>query len=561
MFGFKVRVWLATRGAVAASIIEVGVVLASSSGIGFGQGIAETDAQVRQANELAAKGGADNMSSAARLYEQAALAGNADAMNRIANCYVRGKGVAVDLEKAFRWYQKGSAAGNLKALNNLAYCYLNGMGTTKDARKAFECFERGAKAGVPDSFGNLGWCYEAGEGVARDPGKAATLYEKAAKAGVSDYLTRLGKLYEAGDGVEQDFPKALECYSKRAAEGDLDAMKRLGSLYETGKGVPRDSEKAVVWYVKGAGETPVLCKNLSASYVLAGSKVVGRHDPAMLAALSKFGEADARKLASMQLRLDRDHEEFIRKAGEVMNPDEVVGDMSRKILFGVLNGNPASQAMLEGFGTTAPDRIKSVIKASVDGLEGDKRIRAQLYRLMSSRPETPPIEAMNLPILFRAENKQDIEVAIVNKTGRTLRDCVVITEAKVDVARINAVSQEHEVAALPGYGLAILFAGDKESDKAAARNMIESSRALEKARWDYERADKGVVIFVPEWPADARLETTLSPIRAAIYSESAGVWIWSADGHFQAELSYERIANAVTRAFPQQPAPKTRPRR
>ena len=35
-----------------------------------------------------------------------------------------------------------------------------------------------------------------------------------------------------------------------------------------------------------------------------------------------------------------------------------------------------------------------------------------------------------------------------------------------------------------------------------------------------------------------------------MYAESAGLTVWSTDGHFQASLSHEKIANAVNKAFP-----------
>jgi TPR repeat protein len=554
--------------------------------------VANPRIMLEQADRLVAQGGAANSSSAFRLYEQAALAGNAEAMNKTGNCFFHGTGITVDLGKAFRWYERGASAGNTEALNNLAFCYMRGKGVTKDARKAFECFEKGANAGIATSMGNLGWCYDDGQGVARDYRKAAEWYEKAVKAGETRFMTKLGILYQYGNGVNQDFHKAAELYEKAAALGDGLAMTSLGWLYQHGSGVkqdfheaaklyekaamlghapamallgdcyaeggvlPQNGSKAVEWYGRGAkaGDTQtahklacLLYRNLSTGYILAGHPVRGNRDLTTLEELSKTGETDARRLATLRLNLDRQREEFDR------NPQEIQKDVVRGLLRG------------EGPVKQTQGRITDNAEMAVRALEKEKQIRAILNRFLASRPATPLIEEEGLSLGYHVRNKQamlstiaagdaDVTIEIANRTGRTLRDCVVVTEAKVDVARINQFELRKNEADKPAYLFMKLLGLDKDGQDAMKLLGVDqkSTEDLEKARWAYEKCDKGSVIYVPEWKPGVSLETALSPIRAAMYSESTELAVWTSDGHFHAFLSHKRIEDAVNRAFPRQ---------
>jgi len=62
-------------------VSQVGILLVLLSAVAHGQQGLEKDARVELADALIAKGGAENLLAGFRLYEQAALAGNADAMS------------------------------------------------------------------------------------------------------------------------------------------------------------------------------------------------------------------------------------------------------------------------------------------------------------------------------------------------------------------------------------------------------------------------------------------------------------------------------------------------
>jgi hypothetical protein len=291
---------------------------------------------------------------------------------------------------------------------------------------------------------------------------------------------------------------------------------------------------------------PLLYRNLSATYVLGDMTVRQMHDLATLEELSKTGEADARKLATLRLNLDRKREEFDRDVGKTLDPDQIQNDMFRDLV--------SRRLITDNKGTVQKmqQRIIANAKTAVNALKTEKQIRVILNRFLVSRPATPSIDEKGFALSYRVQNKLDVMIEIENRTSRTLHDCVVITEAKVDVAKINEFERRKKNADDPAYALMKLFEIDK--------SVQDSTALLEKARWDYERCDKGSVIYVREWKPDVRVKTALSPIRAAMYAESTQLTVWSPDGHLQVALSHEMIADAVNKAFAPQ-AKSGRPNR
>jgi hypothetical protein len=293
---------------------------------------------------------------------------------------------------------------------------------------------------------------------------------------------------------------------------------------------------------------PLLYTNLSMGYVLGGKTVRSKHDPAALEEFSKTGESDARKLATLRLNLDRKREEFNRNVANTLSKQQVENDFAETLRSG---------KMLE-FAQRGQKRITANAQTAVEALRTEKQIRTILNRFLASQPATPLIEEKDLTIRYHVRNKQpmlsdiaggdaDVTIEIENRTGRALRDCVVIAQAKVDVAKINQFELRKNNADEPAYDWMRVLGVDTEFQ--ASDSVQASTRELEKARWEYERQDKGLVIYVPEWKPGVSLETTLSPIRAAMYAESAEVMVWSADGHLHVFLSHQKIADAVNKAF------------
>ena len=61
-----------------------------------------------------------------------AESGNAEAQDKLARCYLDGKGVAKDEAKAALWFRKAADQGNADGQRGLGYCYDSGSGLEKD---------------------------------------------------------------------------------------------------------------------------------------------------------------------------------------------------------------------------------------------------------------------------------------------------------------------------------------------------------------------------------------------------------------------------------------------
>lgn len=159
-----------------------------------------------------------NFGSARRLYEGAAAAGYAPAMEFLGLLWASGHLGAQDYALARRWFEKAVALGNVAAM------------------------------------ADLGFIYETGKGIAPDYGKARQLYQKAAAAGDSTGMNNLGSLYEFGRDIPHDFGEARKWYEKSAALDNPLGMRNLGRLYAEGKGVTKDLDEARKWYARAAAK-------------------------------------------------------------------------------------------------------------------------------------------------------------------------------------------------------------------------------------------------------------------------------------------------------------------
>ena len=164
---------------------------------------------------------------ARRLYDQAAAAGYAMAMNNIGVIYEGGEGELVNHVEAARWYQKAVDAGEPIAMVNLAWLYEQGTGVKKDYATARRLYETGIKLGVSAAMNNLGLMYMKGEGMPRDYAEAQRLFEQGAALGNDACMNGLGVLYHDGDGVPRNLKVARQWYEKAAALGNPQAKQNL----------------------------------------------------------------------------------------------------------------------------------------------------------------------------------------------------------------------------------------------------------------------------------------------------------------------------------------------
>jgi len=102
-------------------------------------------------------GRAADPANAARLYQQAARAGDAAAQNNIGELYETGRGVAADLKQALDWYRKAAEAGFAPGQFNLGRLYAAGLAITKDYAEARKWLEQAERGGVVPAGKLLEW--------------------------------------------------------------------------------------------------------------------------------------------------------------------------------------------------------------------------------------------------------------------------------------------------------------------------------------------------------------------------------------------------------------------
>jgi tetratricopeptide (TPR) repeat protein len=161
-------------------------------------------------------------------------------------------GARKDYAEARRLYDKAAAAGYAMAINNIGGTYEGGDGVARSYAEAMRWYAKAVAAGEPIAMVNLGWLYEHGQGVAQDLAEARRLYETAAKAGVPAGMNNLGLLYLRGQGVPRDYGQARRLFEQGIALGDAANMNELGIMYVEGDGVPKNLKIARQWYEKAA---------------------------------------------------------------------------------------------------------------------------------------------------------------------------------------------------------------------------------------------------------------------------------------------------------------------
>jgi uncharacterized caspase-like protein len=164
------------------------------------------------------------------LYDRAAAAGYAMAMNNIGALYEGGEGVPVNYAEAVTWYGKAVAAGEPIAMVDLGWLYEHGHGVKPDLAEARRLYETAANAGVPDAMNNLGLLYLYGRGVARDTARAGRLFAQGVALGDAAAMNNLGVVYHEGDGVPRNARLARQWFEKAAALGNPEAKANLRGM-------------------------------------------------------------------------------------------------------------------------------------------------------------------------------------------------------------------------------------------------------------------------------------------------------------------------------------------
>ena len=195
-----------------------------------------------------------DVSAAAALYRRAAELGSVEGARNHARALELGFGVAApDPAGAAKWYEKAAAAGDADAQCALGALLRSGASDpdgVADTAGAFRWFSAAAERGSAEGLNALAMMHEDGTvpGRAADLEEAKALYVRAADKGHAHAHNNLGYVYAAVGEHEE----AARRFRAAADRGDADAMHNLGALHESGVGVRKDAREARRLYANAA---------------------------------------------------------------------------------------------------------------------------------------------------------------------------------------------------------------------------------------------------------------------------------------------------------------------
>ena len=118
------------------------------------------------------EGKQENNEEAARLYKEAAEAGDIEAQKSIAYLYWMGKGVPENNAQSAKWYHEAAEAGDIEAQKSIAYLYWMGKGVLEDNESAASWYLCAAIEGDTEAQKSLSFLYQKGKGVPQNKSQA-----------------------------------------------------------------------------------------------------------------------------------------------------------------------------------------------------------------------------------------------------------------------------------------------------------------------------------------------------------------------------------------------------
>lgn len=174
---------------------------------------------------------------AARLYGEAADAGQSVAQYELALAYYDGRGVEQSPQKAIEQLQKSAALGNGFSKYFLGIEKVNGNYIPQDYPAAYQLFQEAVDFGVPEALVELGKMEYSGQGVPEDYDKAYAYYTQAAAKDVPGGYFYVGFMDSFGVGSSDATPlAAAQNMMKGLARGYADAEELIvtnsGQIFE-----------------------------------------------------------------------------------------------------------------------------------------------------------------------------------------------------------------------------------------------------------------------------------------------------------------------------------------
>lgn len=157
-----------------------------------------------------------------------AAAADAEALCELGqDCCRQGKArLAVDM------FGRAAEQGHAEAMCRLALCYMDGAGVEQNAGRAAELLQQAVSGGYAPAECLLADCYMLGDGVPRNEAQAAHLYRRGASRGEPEAQYKWGLCLLLGMGMPPNRRRALSWLRKAAESGHMEACRRLDDMNE-----------------------------------------------------------------------------------------------------------------------------------------------------------------------------------------------------------------------------------------------------------------------------------------------------------------------------------------
>src|SRR5580704_3085529 len=136
--------------------------------------------------------------------------GNPDAQIKLADAYLRGRGVTENDAEGFRWFLAAAEKGNAEAQYSVGSLYAIGKGVNSDDAEASKWFLESAENGNATAQYDMGVRCANGRGVPKDNQQAASWFRKSADQGLAIGQAGLAAGYLNGLGLPQDKAEAFK---------------------------------------------------------------------------------------------------------------------------------------------------------------------------------------------------------------------------------------------------------------------------------------------------------------------------------------------------------------
>jgi hypothetical protein len=305
-----------------------------------------------------------------------------------------------------------------------------------------------------------------------------------------------------------------------------------------------------------------LYQQLSADYTIGGLRVLHGPDRYRLAQLARSADEHVRELAKVRLALQGLQDDVEGKArrlsGELKEGmpaevfdfvfrtvnDGVSGNFSLDPLVGLLN----SDLLKKRFQQDARKLSLYIEQAMV--ING---MRSRLKEEYRKRGAPALDQTKSISATFKLSTTSCGAIAVKNTSGMTLHHCMINSHMVVDKQRMDEYERDYWQKNAGTIGLMGL----------AGVNMIPAVEA-DRALLAYNRIDKGVPVYVPEWKPGLTVELDVArPDAIMIVGASIDVWVGCDEGTVQRELDMQLVRTVARRATSKAPAdqPPQQPRR